>query len=93
MLRPGLNHVGHLHHGVQIANVHQLGHDRQPGLLLGLGQQPQAGFTQALEGVGRGAGLYAPPRSICAPASRTVRAADSSTSRDSTVQGPAIVAK
>ena len=38
-------------------------------------------------------GLYAPPRRNWAPASLTVRAASSSTSRDSTVHGPAIVAK
>ena len=46
-----LDDVGHLEHGLEVARVHQLGHHRQPGLLLGLGQQAQALLPQALEGV------------------------------------------
>ena len=49
--RADLDDVGHLEHRLEVARVHQLGHDRQPGQLLGLGQQPQALLTQALEGV------------------------------------------
>ena len=38
-------------------DVHQLGDDRQPGLGLGLGEQPQALLAEPLEGVGGGARL------------------------------------
>ena len=37
-----LDHVGDLDHVLDVADVHQLGDDRQPGLLLGLLEQPQA---------------------------------------------------
>ena len=40
--RADLDHVGDLEHRLEVARVHQLGDDRQPGLLLGLGEQPQA---------------------------------------------------
>ncbi len=52
-----LDDVGHLEHRLEVARVHQLGDDRQPGLGLGLREQPQALLAEALEGVGRGAGL------------------------------------
>src|SRR5215218_7229285 len=51
--RADLDHVGHLDHGLEIARVQQLGHDRQPGLGLRLGQQPQALLPETLERVGR----------------------------------------
>ena len=40
-----------------MVRLHDLGDDGQPGGLLGLAEQLQALFVQALEGVGRGAGL------------------------------------
>ena len=55
--RADLDHVGDGDDGLDVPRVHQLGDDRQAGLLLGLGEQPQALLSEALEGVGRGAGL------------------------------------
>src|SRR5436190_1832771 len=55
--RADLDHVGDLEHGVQVADVHQLGDDRHARLGLRLGEQPQALLPQPLEGVGRGARL------------------------------------
>ena len=52
-----LDHVGHLEHRLEVARVHQLGDDRQAGLLARLGEQPQALLAEALEGVRRGARL------------------------------------
>ena len=43
--------------GVEVAQVHQLGDDRQARLGLGLGEQPQALLAEPLEGVGGGARL------------------------------------
>ena len=43
--------------GLEVARVHALGDDRQAGLLLGLGEQPQALLAEPLERVGRGARL------------------------------------
>src|SRR5215217_7256184 len=54
---PELDHVGHLEHGIEVAHVQQLRHDRQSGLGLRLGQKPQAGLAKALERVGRCARL------------------------------------
>ena len=55
--RAELDHVGHLEHRLEVAHVHQLGHDRQAGLGLRLGQQAQARLAEALERVRRGARL------------------------------------
>ena len=55
--RADLHDVGDLQHGVDVAHVHQLGDDRQAGLRLRLGEQPQALLAEALEGVGRRARL------------------------------------
>ncbi len=55
--RADLDHVGDLDHVVDVAHVHQLGDDRQPGLLLRLLQQPQPLDPEALEAVRRGARL------------------------------------
>ena len=49
--RAELDHVGDLDDRLDVARVHQLGDDRQPGLRLGLGEQAQALLAQALEGV------------------------------------------
>ena len=46
-----LDHVGDLGDRLDVARVHQLGDDRQPGLGLGLGEQAQALLPEALEGV------------------------------------------
>ena len=55
--RADLDHVGDLEDRLDIARVHQLGDDRQAGLGLGLGEDPQARFTEALEAVRARAGL------------------------------------
>src|ERR671910_2465830 len=55
--RAELNHIGRLEHGLEVADVQQLGNDRQAGLDLGLGQQPQPRLAQTLERVRRGAWL------------------------------------
>ena len=55
--RADLDHVRHLEDRLEVALVHQLGDDRQPGLGLGLGEQPQPLLAEALEGVRRGARL------------------------------------
>jgi hypothetical protein len=55
--RADLDDVRDLGHRLDVAHVHQLGDDRQPGLRLGLAQQPQALLAEALEGVRRGARL------------------------------------
>ena len=89
-----LDHVGDLEHLLEIAQVHQLGHDRQPSLLLGLLQQPQTLLTEALERVRRGAGLVgaaaehrgagvARPRARSSASARAIRPCT----------GPAMIAK
>ena len=55
--RADLDHVGHFEHRLDVARVHQLGDDRQPGLLLGLGEQAQALRAEPLEAVRRRARL------------------------------------
>ena len=52
--RADLDHVGDLDHVLDVAHVHQLGDDRQPGLLLRLLEQAQALHAEALEAVRRG---------------------------------------
>ena len=46
-----LDHVGDLEDVLELADVHELGHDRQAGLLARLGQDLEARLAQALEGV------------------------------------------
>ncbi len=71
--RADLDHVGDLQHVVEVAHVHQLGDDRQAGLGLRLGEQPQALLPETLEGVGGGArlvGAAAQQRRAARPAPR-----------------------
>ena len=55
--RADLDHVGDLEHRLEVARVHQLGDDRQAGLLLRLGEQAQALVAEALEAYGEVRGL------------------------------------
>ena len=92
--RADLDHVGHLEHRLEVAHVHQLGHDRQAGLRLGLGQQPQPRLAEALERVRRGARLVgAAAQHLGARVLDGARRVEQHCSRDSTVHGPAIMAK
>ena len=87
--RADLDHVGDLEHRLEVARVHQLGDDRQPGLGLGLGEQPQALLPEPLEGVRRGARLVGAAAEHRRAGRRRPRARSSSVwSRDSTVHGP-----
>ena len=78
-------------HGLEVARVHQLGDDRQPGLGLGLGEQAQPLLPEALERVGRGARLVgaaaeqarAAGARRCAPRSASGRATRPCTARRS----------
>jgi hypothetical protein len=51
--RADLDHVGMLEHGVDVPRVHQLGDDRQPGLLARLDEDRQGLFAETAEGVRR----------------------------------------
>ena len=77
-------------HGLDIARVEQLGDDRQAGLRLGLGEQPQPLRPRPWKEYGEERGLKAPPRNRLAPPAATSARGVSIWSRDSTVQGPAI---
>src|SRR6266540_1100676 len=55
-----LDHVRDLDDRLDLAGVHQLGHDRQPGLLARLTKHLQRLLAEALEAVRGGAGLKGP---------------------------------
>ena len=69
--RADLDHVGDLEHRLEVAHVHQLGDDRQAGLGLRLGEQPQPLLARA---PGRRRGRCAACRRRRAAASRRRRA-------------------
>ena len=70
-----LDHVGHLEHRLEVARVHQLGDDRQAGLLARLGEQAQALLAQPLERVRARARLVGAAAEQRAAAVATARAA------------------
>ena len=49
--RADLDHVGDVGHRLDVADVHDLGDDRQPGLRARVGEDLEAGLAEPLEGV------------------------------------------
>jgi hypothetical protein len=68
-----LQHVGVLRDDLDVLGVDDLGHDRQAGALARLGEDLRPFSPSPWKAYGEVRGLYAPPRSIVAPAATPCR--------------------